>query len=144
VPGGPRGLQNRWEAVKPSPVCSIRTLSASLRLRVREYSEGCHAEVRLDRVRGVQEPISKLRLGRPANRERRRAPQTSVLIACESAKAGVQRQTTMQKFYYVSILKSEVNPGRFYVRRTESLKERQMRHNHGEISSTATNKSWRI
>ena len=28
MPGGPRGLQNRWEAVKPSPVCSIRTLSA--------------------------------------------------------------------------------------------------------------------
>ena len=31
VPGGPRGLQNRWEAVKPSPVCSIRTLSAIIR-----------------------------------------------------------------------------------------------------------------
>ena len=31
MPGGPRGLQNRWEAVKPSPVCSIRTLSATIR-----------------------------------------------------------------------------------------------------------------
>lgn len=50
----------------------------------------------------------------------------------------------MQRFYYVCILRSETDPKRFYVGRTEDLKERLMRHNRGEGPSLSKNKPWKI
>jgi putative endonuclease len=51
---------------------------------------------------------------------------------------------TMEKFYYVYILQSETDPARFYVGRTEDLKERLIRHNRGEVPSTSKSKPWKI
>ena len=50
----------------------------------------------------------------------------------------------MPKFYYVYILQSELDAERFYVGRTEDLKERLMRHNRGEVPSSSGNKPWKI
>lgn len=96
---------------------------------------------------GVHHSNGKLRLGRPVNTKRRRAKTSEYkycLRASEKAKAGNDALTIMPKFYYVYILQSETDPARFYVGRTEDLKERLMRHNRGEVPSTSPNKPWKI
>jgi predicted GIY-YIG superfamily endonuclease len=50
----------------------------------------------------------------------------------------------MQKFYYVYILKSELDPERFYVGQTRNLKSRLARHNRGEVASSANHRPWKI
>jgi putative endonuclease len=47
-------------------------------------------------------------------------------------------------FFYVYILQSELNEGRFYVGFTEDLQERLHTHNAGEVPHTAKFRPWRI
>jgi predicted GIY-YIG superfamily endonuclease len=50
----------------------------------------------------------------------------------------------MQKFYYVYILRSDLEPERFYVGQTQDIKKRVSRHIRGEITSTAKYRPWKI
>ena len=43
----------------------------------------------------------------------------------------------MLNYFYVYILQSEKDPGRFYIGFTEDLEGRLARHNAGEVPSTA-------
>ena len=47
-------------------------------------------------------------------------------------------------FYYVYMLMSETNPGKFYTGFTENLELRLKAHNEGKCSYTAKHKPWRI
>ena len=47
-------------------------------------------------------------------------------------------------FFYVYILQSNTDPGRFYTGLTEDLKARRKKHNAGEVPRTAKSKPWRI
>jgi putative endonuclease len=48
------------------------------------------------------------------------------------------------KFFYVYILQSETDAGRFYVGYTEDLQARLHKHNAGEVPHTAKFRPWRI
>ncbi len=48
------------------------------------------------------------------------------------------------KFFYVYILRSELNPARYYVGFTENLQQRLQAHNKGQCPHTAKLKPWKI
>jgi putative endonuclease len=48
------------------------------------------------------------------------------------------------QFFYVYILQSESNPGKFYIGSTENLCTRPKKHNAGEVPHTSKSRPWRI
>jgi predicted GIY-YIG superfamily endonuclease len=50
----------------------------------------------------------------------------------------------MGHFTYVYVLQSEFEPSRFYTGCTDDLRDRLIRHNHGEVTHTSKWKPWRI
>jgi len=48
------------------------------------------------------------------------------------------------KYFYVYILQSELNAGRFYVGSTADLRARFMKHNAGQVPHTSKFRPWRI
>ncbi len=50
----------------------------------------------------------------------------------------------MEKFTYVYILQSKMNPNCFYIGITRDLRERLIRHNSGKVPHTAKSKPWRV
>jgi predicted GIY-YIG superfamily endonuclease len=54
------------------------------------------------------------------------------------------QQEKMEKFTYVYILQSKMNPNCFYTGITRDLRERLIRHNSGKVPHTAKSKPWRV
>jgi putative endonuclease len=54
------------------------------------------------------------------------------------------RLRLMNAFHYVYILESVHEPTRYYTGCTEDLKERLLKHNHGEVPHTSKHKLWQI
>ena len=50
----------------------------------------------------------------------------------------------VNRFTYVYILQSEINPDHFYIDRTQDLRVRVSRHNSGQVRHTSKWKPWRL
>jgi predicted GIY-YIG superfamily endonuclease len=50
----------------------------------------------------------------------------------------------MNRFTYLYILQSEIDPDHFYIGRTTDLRARILRHNAGQVRHTSKWKPWRI
>ncbi len=48
----------------------------------------------------------------------------------------------MQTFYYVYVIVSRINPGKYYIGFTEDVDDRLRHHNHGAVPSTAPFRPW--
>jgi predicted GIY-YIG superfamily endonuclease len=96
-------------------------------------SEGCRAEAESAGGLGLAyiNHRSKLRLGKPVKwRVLRRSASTDGLLPME--------------FFYVYILQSESDAGRFYVGLTDDLRARLIKHNKGDVPHTSKFCPWKI